>query len=273
MKMLTSRAGSAGVLGRDVRLAGLKLSVRVDSTPVPLKPIDCGLPFALSVTEMEAARAPAAVGGKGGGYRTSLHLRPGAGVVGQVLPEMAKSPGFAPPSAKLVKLTALLPVLVTVTLCAALVVPVFCVANVRLPGAKPKLKFATWPVPLKPIDCGLPVALSVTEIAAVRVPPAVGENVALTEQALPAASEAGLAGHVLAEMAKSPGFAPANTKLVKMTALLPLLVTVTLCAALVVPVFCVAKVRLVGLKLSDSKGVKPVPLSRNRLRASGPVGG
>ena len=147
------------------------------------------------------------------------------------------------------KVTALLPVLVTVTLWAALVVPVFWVAKVRLRGLKPKLKLVTWPVPLKPIDCGLPVALSVTETDAVRVPPAVGEKVALTEQALPAASEAGLTGHVLAEMAKSPGFAPASTKLVKVTALLPVLVIATLCAPLVVPVFCVAKVRLRGLKV------------------------
>jgi hypothetical protein len=43
--------------------------------------------------------------------------------------------------------------------------------------------------------------LSVTEIEAVRYPAAVGENVALTEQAPPAASEAGLAGQLLPEIA------------------------------------------------------------------------
>jgi hypothetical protein len=94
------------------------------------------------------------------------------------------------------------------------------------------------------------VALSVTEIEAARAPPAVGVKVADTEQFAPAASVAGLTGQVFADMAKSPGLAPASAKLVKLTALLPVFVIVTLCAVLAVPWFCVAKVKLVALKLS-----------------------
>jgi len=208
---------------------------------------------------MDAARAPPAVGEKVALTVQALPAASEAGLAGHVLAEMAKSPGFAPASTKLVKVTALLPVLVTVTLWAALVVPVFWVANVRLRGLKVNVKIA--PVPLKAIDCGLPVALSVTEIDALRAPPAVGEKVADTLQALPAAKLAGLMGQVLAPKAKSPGFAPDSAKLVKVTAPVPVLVTVTLCAALVVPIVCVAKVRLAGLKPKDKvaaeRSVKP----------------
>jgi hypothetical protein len=79
-----------------------------------------------------------------------------------------------------------------------------------------------------------------------------------TLQAALEASVAGLAGHVLADMAKSPGLAPPGTKLVKLTGLVPVFVIVTLCAALVVPVASGANVRLVGLK--PSVKVAPVPL-------------
>src|SRR5207248_1505888 len=47
-----------------VRLTGLKLRVKVPIWPVPLSVIVCGLPVALSVTVMDAERAPAAVGEK-----------------------------------------------------------------------------------------------------------------------------------------------------------------------------------------------------------------
>ena len=150
---------------------------------------------------------------------------------------MAKSPGFVPANTTLEKVTALLPVLVTVTLCAALVVPVFWRAKVRLEGEKPRVCVGTKPVPLSPITCGLPVALSVNEMDAERAPAAVGENVALTEQAEPAAKLPAPTGQLSAVMAKSPGFVPPNTTLEKVTELLPVLVMVTLCAALVVPVF------------------------------------
>lgn len=73
--------------------------------------------------------------------------------------------------------------------------------------------------------------------AAVRDPLAVGENVMLTAHEELAAI---LAGQVLFEIAKSPGFAPVRAIDESATALLPVLLTVTLCAALVVPVFCTA---------------------------------
>ena len=56
-------------------------------------------------------------------------------------------------------------------------------------------------MPLKATDCGEPVALSVITTLEVRVPVVDGLNVTLTLQE---PLTARLAGHVLAEMAKSP---------------------------------------------------------------------
>ena len=156
---------------------------------------------------------------------------------GQLSPVMAKSPGFVPVNATMEKVTGLFPVLEIVTLCAALVVPVFWRAKVRLEGEKLRVCVGVCPFPLSPIDCGLPLALSVNEMDALRVPVAVGEKVTVSEQFPPAARLPAPTGHASVAMAKSPGFVPVNTTLEKVTGLLPVLVMVTPCAALVVPVF------------------------------------
>jgi hypothetical protein len=196
--------------------------------PVPLRETDCGLPVALSVKEIDAARAPLVVGEK-----VTLTLQEALAarlfeVTGHVSFEMEKSPAFAPAKPMAENVTGLLPVLVTVTDCAALVVPVFCNEYVRLAGLKLSVKVGATPVPLRPTDCGLPVALSVNEIEAVREPAAVGVNFTLT---LHAALEARLpapTGQVSLEMLKSPAFAPVSAIEENVTALFPVLVTVTL---------------------------------------------
>jgi hypothetical protein len=241
-----------------VRLAGLIPNVNVGTWPAPLSPMDCGLPVALSVREIEAVRAPLAVGEK---VALIEQAEPAVKLDGHVLAEIEKSPGLVPPKTTLVKLTELLPVLVMITLCAALVVPVFCRAKVKLAGLMPSVNVGTCPAPVRPIDCGLPVALSVREIEAVRVPFALGVKVALMEQAAPAARLPAPTGQVSAEIAKSPGFVPPNATLLKVIGLFPEFVTVTLCAALVVPVLRRANVKLEGLKPSVNDGTWPVPLS------------
>jgi hypothetical protein len=156
--------------------------------PVPLSPIDCGLPVALSVIEIEAVRAPPAVGVKVADTEQFAPAASVAGLAGQVFADMAKSPGLAPASTKPAKLIGLLPVFVIVTLCAALVVPLFRVAKVRLVELKLRVKVGACPVPLSATLCGLPVASSVKVTAALRVPVAEGVNVILTEQLAPAAT-------------------------------------------------------------------------------------
>jgi hypothetical protein len=86
---------------------------------------------------------------------------------------------------------------------------------------------------------GLPAALSEILTVALRAPPAVGANTALIEQLPPAARV--LPQVVVSE--KSPAFAPVRVMLAIFKAASPVLLRVTLFAALVVPTSCELKVR------------------------------
>src|SRR5713226_6167408 len=91
----------------------------------------------------------------------------------------------------LVMLSAALPVLVSVTVCAALAVFNCWLAKVRL-GAERLTTGAeaAAPVPVRLMLCGLPVALSAIVRAPVRVPVAVGVKVTMIVQFALAAREA-----------------------------------------------------------------------------------
>src|SRR5581483_4804265 len=91
------------------------------------------------------------------------------------------------------------------------------------------------PVPVRLTVCGLFGALSNTSSVAVRVPVAAGVNVTLMVQLPPAGT---LAPQVLLGVAKSPGSAPLKLMLLMFNATLRLLISVTVCAALVVPTVC-----------------------------------
>ena len=77
------------------------------------------------------------------------------------------------------------PTLVSVTVFAALIIPMATVPKLKLVGES----FAVVPTPLSVTFCGLPAALSVMLNAAVRVPDAVGLNLTLILQLAPAANE------------------------------------------------------------------------------------
>ena len=79
------------------------------------------------------------------------------------------------------------PVLLRVTLCAALVVPTFWLVNVKVVAER--LAVAAVPVPVRLAVCGLPAALSEMLTDAVRVPATVGVNVTLIMQLPFAATE------------------------------------------------------------------------------------
>jgi hypothetical protein len=83
------------------------------------------------------------------------------------------------------------------------------------------------PVPVKLTVCGLPVALSAMLTLPVKVPVVVGVKVTLIVQAAPAATDD---PHVFV----SPKFVLAVID-VMLNATLPVLVSVTVCAGLVVP--------------------------------------
>jgi len=99
--------------------------------------------------------------------------------------------------------------------------------KVRLVGAKLALDAA--PVPVRLTVCGLPVALSVTVIVPGRLPAAVGVKVTLMEQLAPAATE----GPQVLVWA----YGALAAMLVMVRAAVPELVSVTVCAALVVFTF------------------------------------
>ena len=88
-------------------------------------------------------------------------------------------------------------------------------------------------MPVRLTACGDPLALSLMESKAARVPAAVGLNVRLIEQAALTASDA---GQVLV-LEKSAAFVPAIAMDAIFTIWLPVFVRVTVCTALPVPTF------------------------------------
>src|ERR1700674_6125569 len=90
----------------------------------------------------------------------------------------------------LVMVSAAVPGLVSVTVCAALGVLTAWLPNARLEGDKlAAVPDAGVPVPVRLTACGLFAALSVKVIAPVRVPVAVGVNVTLIVQLPPTATK------------------------------------------------------------------------------------
>ena len=229
---------------------GVTLAIVVALAPVPVSDAVCGLPLALSVTVSVAVRVAVAVGVK---VTLMLQIRATARLVPQVL-VCEKSPLFAPVMVMLVMESVAVPALLNCTVCTALLEPTVWLPKVRLVGesAADGLPAAA-PVPVSETVCGLPVALSLIETFAVRVPAAVGVNVTLMVQLALAFT---LLPQVLVA-AKSPLFVPVIVILVRESAAEPLLVSVTLCAALVVFTVWVAKVRLVGDM--ETPGVPPPP--------------
>ena len=78
--------------------------------------------------------------------------------------------------------------MLTTIVWAALVLPTFTLAKVKVPGFTPMTAAAAVPTPFRAADCGLCGALSATARVPVCVPAAVGLKVTLMEQFAPAAS-------------------------------------------------------------------------------------
>jgi len=138
----------------------------------------------------------------------------------------------------LVTLSATVPALARVTICGALVVFRVTVPKLKLVGER----VMSAPVPVSSTDCGLPVALSVIVMAPVRVPAAVGVNFTVIVHCNPAAREV----PQLFVSEKSP----LGTRLVKLRATVPVLVSFTVLDELVVLICWMLKVRLFGDRLT-----------------------
>ena len=229
----------------------MALRLTTEADPVPARVTDCGLPLALSATVTVAERLPTAVGVK---VTLMVQLPLAATELPQVL-VWAKSPVLVPPIARLVMVSAAVPVLLRVIVCPELVELRGWLLKVRLPGER--LTLGPLPVPLRLTVCWLPdvlLLLSVTTRLAVRVPGAVGVKLTLTVQLLLAASE--LAQVVVS--AKSPALAPENARPLMVRAALPELLNVKAWTELVVPTVWLLKVRLEVD--SAAAGALPVPL-------------
>jgi hypothetical protein len=131
----------------------------------------------------------------------------------------------------LVMLSAAVPVFVSVTFWAGLLVIRFCDENVRLDGETVAIGPPLVPVPDRLTVCGLPAALSTTEIVAVRIPEAVGVNTEVIVQFDPAATDV---PQVLV-CEKSPALAPVIVILVIDSEAFPVLNKLTPLDALEVP--------------------------------------
>ena len=108
--------------------------------PDPLIATVCGLPPPVSFTFRVALREPAVAGLK---VNVTLQLADGPSVEPHLFEVMLKSVAFVPDFVMPLMVTELLPVFVTVTVCAGLVVPTLMLPKLRLAG----VTVITVPVP------------------------------------------------------------------------------------------------------------------------------
>ena len=142
--------------------------------PVPVKPTACGLPVALLVTMMPPERRPTAVG-----VKVTLSVQePAAATEAPQLWLSAKSPL----AVMLAMVSAALPVVLSVTVCAALVLPTLRVVKVSVVGLSDTAGAVATPVPETPTLCGLPAASLVMTTLPLRAPDVVGVKVTLIVQ-------------------------------------------------------------------------------------------
>jgi hypothetical protein len=151
------------------------------------------VPDALSATATLADRLPEALGENVTEIVHVAFTSSVAGLTGHVF-VCVKSEAFVPPTEIPVIANGAVPELVRVVFWTALVVPTAWLANVRLVGVS--VTAGAIPLPVSETVCGLPLALSVTDTLALRLPLAVGLNVTEIVQFAPAASVLGLSGHV-----------------------------------------------------------------------------
>ena len=113
------------------------------------------------------------------------------------------------------------------------------------------------PVPVRVTTCGLPGAASEIVTAALRLPTATGSKLTVIVQVPPAATDV---PHVFIS-AKSPGFVPVTAMLVTLKAAFPLFVTVTVCAAALVPTDWLPKLRMLAERPTPAEVPVPVKLT------------
>jgi hypothetical protein len=204
----------------NVNVVGETLAVEL--TPVPAKATCCGLVGSESAIRRVADRDPDA---EGENVTLIVQLEPAASVVPQVVVSL-KSAALVPVSEMEIPVNDVVPILLTVTTLAALVVPTFWLLNERLVGDR----LTPVPVPVSDITWGFPGALSAIEMAALLEPEEVGRKLAVMVQLLPAAR---VELHVLV-CEKSEALVPDKLIPPILIVTFPLFLRVTVCEELVV---------------------------------------
>jgi hypothetical protein len=222
------------------------------ATPVPERLTVWGVSAALSLIVRVASREPVAEGVK---VTPTEQVALGA----MLAPEqpsavLAKSAALLPPRLTVLIFKAVVPLLVTVTVCAALVVPTGWLPKPRL--VADRLTAGATPVPERLTVWGVSAALSLIVRVASREPVAKGVKVTLTEQ-VPLGATLTLEQLSAAVLAKSAALLPPRLTVLIFNVAVPLLVTVKVRAILVVPTGWLPKPRLVTERLTA--GATPVP--------------
>ena len=176
----------------------------------------------MSATERAAVKAPAAAGLNS---IDTVQLAPAASDVLQVVADLTNELALIPVMVSEVSVRAAVPVFLTVTVWAAVVVPTLVEAKAMLVGDNVTAgAVAAVPVPVNLTDWGEPEALSATERAAVKAPAAAGLNSTETVQLAPAAREV---PQVVADLTNEPALVPVMVSEVRANAAVPEFLTVT----------------------------------------------
>jgi hypothetical protein len=187
---------------------------------------------------------------EGANVTLTVQLAPAARVEPQLVVWL-KSAALVPVSEIEMPVNEVVPMFVSVTTWAALLVPTFWLPNVRVVG----VTFTPVAVPVRDTVCGFPGALSLIETDAVFDPAELGRNVTLIVQLAPAAR---LAAQVVV-CRKSELLTPVKVTPPIVMRRLPLLVSVMVRVALLVFTVWIANASDVGDKLAI--GLVPVPES------------
>ena len=219
--------------------------------PVPESATVCGLPVTLSAMFRVAARLPMAEGVK---VTLTFVLPPGATVIGIAAVVSLKSAALAPVIVIPEIIRFAVPGLLMVTGVGVLLLLAAWLPKATLAGLM--LMAGAIPVPDRPTACGLPLALSVKLIDAVRAPAAAGLKVTYTVAVPPDATTIGVVDGV---KLKSAAFAPEIAIPVITRFAVPELPMVMAVGLLATFTCWLPKLRLAGERLIT--GVVPVPVN------------
>jgi hypothetical protein len=240
----------------NVRVAGVR--VTAGAVPVPVRDAVCGEPLALSATLTVAFSDPAAAGLK---VTVILQLAPAATLVPQVF-VCENDVGFVPamemPCPAPFRLSAPVPVFLSVMAWVAAEEPTAVLANVNVAGVRLTAGAGATPVPESAAVCGEPLALSATLTVAESAPVAAGLKVTVMLQLDPAAT---LVPQVLV-WENDVGFVPAMLMPCpvpfRLSAPVPVFLSEMAWVAAEEPTVVLAKVRVAGVRLTA--GAVPVPV-------------